>query len=88
LPQFKTAANMLFYNLSVDLKPRNITVLVLHPGIVKTNMGRGWKQGDIEDAQGAVEPGSAANALWKVLMGKGLESTGKFFYRNGEELPW
>jgi NAD(P)-dependent dehydrogenase (short-subunit alcohol dehydrogenase family) len=79
---------MLFYNLSVDLKPRNITVLVLHPGIVKTNMDRGWKQGDIEDAQGAVEPGSAANALWKVLMGKGLESTGKFFYRNGEELPW
>jgi NAD(P)-dependent dehydrogenase (short-subunit alcohol dehydrogenase family) len=84
----KTAANMLFYNLSVDLKPKNITVLVLHPGIVKTNMDRRWKQGGNEDIQGAVEPEAAASDLWKVLMGKGLESTGKFFHRNGEELPW
>ena len=36
----KTAARMLFYNLSVGLKPKNITVLVLHPGIVKTIMDR------------------------------------------------
>ena len=79
---------MLFYNLSVDLKPKNITVLVLHPGIVKTNMDRRWKQGGNEDIQGAVEPEAAASDLWKVLMGKGLESTGKLFHRNGEELPW
>ncbi|KAF2994932.1 hypothetical protein E8E13_001554 [Curvularia kusanoi] len=84
----KTAANMLFYNLSIDLKPRKITVLVLHPGIVKTNMDRRWSQGGNKDVQGAVEPEVAASDLWKVLMSKGLESTGKFFHRNGDELPW
>lgn len=82
----KTAANMLFRNLSVDLKPKNITVLVLHSGIVKTNMDRRWNQGGIENAQDAVEPGVAASHLWKVLNSKGLERTGKFFHRNGVEL--
>jgi hypothetical protein len=35
-----------------------------------------------------VEPGQAASELWDVLKGKGLESTGKFYHRSGEELPW
>ena len=77
---------MLFHNLSIDLKPKNIIALVLHPGIVKTNMDRRWNQGGIENAQDAVEPGVAASDLWKVLNSKGLERTGKFFHRNGVEL--
>jgi len=84
----KTAVNMLFKNLAVDLKDRNIPVILLHPGIVKTNLDQKWKEGVNEDIKGAVEPDVAASDLWRVLMSKGLKSTGKFFHRNGEELPW
>jgi hypothetical protein len=38
--------------------------------------------------EGVVEPDVAASDLWQVLMSKGLESTGKFYHRSGEELPW
>lgn len=84
----KTAVNMLFYNLSIDLRDKNILVILLHPGIVKSNLDHRWKAGGNENVRGAVEPDVAASDLWKVLKSKRLESTGKFFHRNGEELPW
>ena len=80
----KTAENMLFYNLSVNLKPRDVMMLVLHLGIVKVNVDRRREQGVVEDAQSEVEPEVAASDLWKVLTGRGLESTSKIFIRNGE----
>ncbi|KAF2036194.1 NAD(P)-binding protein [Setomelanomma holmii] len=83
----KAAANALFKSMAVDLKDKNVPVIILHPGIVKTNLDSRWK-GSGESLQGAVEPEEAANGLWNVLKGKGLESTGKFFHRSGEELPW
>jgi hypothetical protein len=36
---------------------------------------------------GAVEPEQASSKLWRLLMSKGLESTGKIHYQSGEELP-
>jgi NAD(P)-dependent dehydrogenase (short-subunit alcohol dehydrogenase family) len=84
----KAAVNALFKSMSVDLKDKNVPVLILHPGIVKTNLDRRWKEGGKSDVQGAVLPEQAASELWKVLMSKGLESTGKFYHRSGEELPW
>lgn len=84
----KAAVNCLFKNLAVDLKDKNIAVILLHPGIVKSNLDQKWKTGGNEDVKGAVEPEVAASELWRVLMGKGLESTGRFFHRSGEELPW
>ncbi|KAF3048129.1 hypothetical protein E8E12_010633 [Didymella heteroderae] len=84
----KTAVNMLFKNLAIDLKDRKVPVILLHPGIVKSNLDQKWKDGGNEDVGGAVEPDVAASDLWKVLMSKGLESTGKFYHRSGEELPW
>jgi NAD(P)-dependent dehydrogenase (short-subunit alcohol dehydrogenase family) len=84
----KAAVNALFKSMAVDLKDKNIPVLVLHPGIVKTNLDAKWKKGENADVQGAVEPAQAASELWKVLLSKGLESTGRFYHRRGEELPW
>ncbi len=84
----KTAVNMIFKNLAVDLEDKNIPVILLHPGIVKTNLDQKWKDGGNDDVKGAIEPDDAASDLWNVLNGKGLESTGKFFHGNGEELPW
>jgi NAD(P)-dependent dehydrogenase (short-subunit alcohol dehydrogenase family) len=83
----KAAVNALFKSLSVDLKEKNVPVIILHPGIVKTNLDPRWKDGSSE-VQGAVLPEQAAGELWKVLKSKGSESTGKFYHRSGEELPW
>jgi NAD(P)-dependent dehydrogenase (short-subunit alcohol dehydrogenase family) len=79
----KAAVNALFKSLAVDLKPRDVAVILLHPGIVKTNLG-----GTGAEAKVAVEAHQAATELWRVLMSKGIESTGRWFHRNGEELPW
>ncbi|KAJ4353124.1 hypothetical protein N0V95_003658 [Ascochyta clinopodiicola] len=84
----KTAVNMLFKNLAVDLEDKNVPVILLHPGIVKSNLDKKWKEGGNEDVVGAVAPDIAAADLWKTLMGKGMESSGKFWHRSGEELPW
>jgi NAD(P)-dependent dehydrogenase (short-subunit alcohol dehydrogenase family) len=79
----KAAVNALFKSLAVDLKEKNVAVILLHPGIVKTNIG-----GTGEEAKVAIEADQAATELWKVLMSKGLESTGRWWHRSGEELPW
>lgn len=84
----KAAVNALFKSMAVDLKEKNVPVFMLHPGIVKTNLDRRWKEGGAEDVQGAVEPKQAVVELWRVLMGKGMEATGRFWHRSGEELPW
>lgn len=81
----KAAVNALFKNMAIDLKDRNVPVILLHPGIVKTKLDPRNKEGAVP---GAVEPSHAAADLWKVLATKGLESTGMFFHRSGEELPW
>lgn len=36
----------------------------------------------------AVEPVEAAEKLWEVVKSKSLEDTGKFWHREGMELPW
>lgn len=84
----KAAVNCLFKNLAVDLQEKNVPVILLHPGIVKTNLDQKWKGGGNEDVKGAVEPEVAARGLWRTLMGKGMESSGRFWHRSGEELPW
>jgi NAD(P)-dependent dehydrogenase (short-subunit alcohol dehydrogenase family) len=81
----KAAVNAVFKSMAVDLKDKKIPVILLHPGIVKTNLDPRNKEGGVP---GAVEPEQAASELWKILRGKGLESTGRFFHRSGEELPW
>jgi len=82
----KAGVNGLFKSLSVDLREDGVVVLVLHPGIVKTGLDLRHKEG--VEVEGAVEPEEAARGLWDVLGRKGMESTGKFFHRSGEELPW
>jgi NAD(P)-dependent dehydrogenase (short-subunit alcohol dehydrogenase family) len=40
----KAAVNALFKSMAIDLKSRNVPVLILHPGIVKTNLDPRWKE--------------------------------------------
>ena len=81
----KAAANSLGKSLAVDLKGWGITVLLLHPGIVRTKL-----LSDIESVSDeAVAPEEAARKLWEnVVRDKGMEATGTFWHREGFELPW
>ncbi|KAI2473375.1 NAD(P)-binding protein [Annulohypoxylon bovei var. microspora] len=79
----KAAVNSVFKSLAVDLKDKGVTVVIMHPGMVNTDMVAGM--GPVE---GAVEPEEAAGRLYEVLESKGLEETGKFWHREGYELEW
>ncbi len=79
----KAAVNSIFKNLAVDLKDRNVTVSMLHPGFVRTNLDP-----DVDRNEGVVEPEEAATKLWGLLKGKTVEETGRFWHREGMELPW
>ncbi|KUI56757.1 C-factor [Cytospora mali] len=79
----KAALNMICKNLSLELKDKGVVVVILHPGIVRTNMTLG-----ADDVSGAIDPDEAASKLYKLLVSKGIEDTGKFWHREGYELPW
>ncbi|MCJ1243395.1 hypothetical protein MMC30_000592 [Trapelia coarctata] len=79
----KAALNSISKSMAVDLKEKGVVVLMLHPGIVKTGLDP-----TSHGAEGAVEPELAARELWAVCKAKGMEGTGRFWHRTGEELPW
>ncbi|KAF2483935.1 hypothetical protein BDY17DRAFT_117917 [Neohortaea acidophila] len=79
----KAAVNSIGKSMANDLKEKGIVVALLHPGFVKTNLNTGS-----EHHPDSVEPEEAARKLWGVLMSKSIEDTGKFWHREGNELPW
>ncbi|KAI8963409.1 short-chain dehydrogenase/reductase family enzyme [Daldinia sp. FL1419] len=79
----KSAVNSVFKNLAVDLKGQGVVVVIMHPGIVRTPM-----TSMLREIPGSVGPMEAAEELWVVVKGKGLDETGRFWHRNGLELPW
>lgn len=75
----KAAVNAAGVSLAVDLAPRKIAVVLLHPGFVRTDMtGR----------NGLVDPPEAASGLLARLDELTVETTGRFKHANGEDLPW
>lgn len=79
----KAALNMICKNLSLELGDKGVVVVTLHPGIVRTPMTSG-----LAEPPGAINPDEAARKMYKLLISKGLEDTGKFWHREGQELPW
>jgi NAD(P)-dependent dehydrogenase (short-subunit alcohol dehydrogenase family) len=75
----KAAVNMAFVSLAQDLRGRGISVAVLHPGFVRT---------DMTGHQGFIDPPEAASGLIARIDELNLENTGSFWHENGEELPW
>jgi NAD(P)-dependent dehydrogenase (short-subunit alcohol dehydrogenase family) len=74
----KTALNMAGRSLAVDLKPRGVAVAILHPGMVATRMV----------GFAGIPPEQAATGLLAQLDALSLETSGRFWHANGEELPW
>jgi len=74
----KAAVNMAGVSLAHDLRERGIAVLLLHPGMVATEMtGR----------HGIPVEESAANLISRIEA-LGLEQTGSFQHADGQPLPW
>ncbi|MEN9581823.1 MAG: hypothetical protein RJA70_4832 [Pseudomonadota bacterium] len=75
----KAALNIAGKSLAHDLKKAEISVAILHPGMVKTEM-----TGD----HGQVEPLDAARGLLARIDELSLQTTGGFWHANGQVLPW
>ena len=75
----KTGLNQVVKSLSVDLKPKGITVVSLHPGWVKTDMG---------GPNAPVSIDKSIEGMIKVIERTDINDTGRFLNYDGTELPW
>ena len=75
----KTALNMVSLDLAYDLKARGVTVLALHPGWVRTDMG---------GAEAPITPEDAAAALRRTIAAATFADSGSFLDYDGTRLPW
>jgi NAD(P)-dependent dehydrogenase (short-subunit alcohol dehydrogenase family) len=75
----KAALNQLSKSMAVALGPRGITVIVLHPGWVSTDMG---------GPEAPVTPADSAAGMRAVIDRVTAADNGRFFNYDGEELPW
>ncbi|MEA5537086.1 SDR family oxidoreductase [Crocosphaera sp. XPORK-15E] len=76
----KVALSMAGKSLSIDLKPKNIAVAILHPGFVQTRMTNFTPNG--------ITPEQSVKGLIARIDQLNLENTGTFWHSNGEVLPW
>lgn len=75
----KAALNAIGKSLAIDLAPRGVSVVLLHPGYVATDMVGGT---------GDVTPEQAAKQLIERIDALVPEGSGTFVHANGSPLPW
>lgn len=75
----KCALNMAATSLAMDLEEQGISVAILHPGLVGTEMIGGY---------GDITPEQAAERLALRIEELNLGNTGTFWHSNGDVLPW
>ncbi|MFQ5775502.1 MAG: SDR family oxidoreductase [Kiloniellaceae bacterium] len=75
----KAALNMVCKSLAIDLAPRGITAVVLHPGWVKTDMG---------GPNAAITPAESVEGMRLVIDRLTAKDSGKFLSFDGSEIPW
>ena len=76
----KVALCMAGKSLSVDLKSKDISVAILHPGLVSTRMTGFTANG--------MQPNESVKGLIQRIDELTLENTGTFWHSNGNILPW
>lgn len=75
----KSGVNSAGQSLAHELSPSGISVALLHPGYVRT---------DMTGHTGHIEPSESAALLKARIDELTLASTGVFRHANGEQLPW
>jgi len=81
----KAAANMLGLNLHHDFKKQGIAMIILHPGMVKTDLTKDFHG---MDGLEFITPDEAAAGLIQRVDDLTLATSGEFRHSNGELLPW
>ncbi|KAJ7065760.1 hypothetical protein C8F01DRAFT_1351823, partial [Mycena amicta] len=79
----KTALNMDGKLLSLDLLERGITVVIVHPGFMRTEMTKNVGYDQYWDAGGAVTPDEAATSLIPFIDTFTLTMTGQYWAPRG-----
>ena len=67
------------HGMSHELRRRNVGVLLLHPGWVRTKIG---------GESAALSPAEAVSGMLECIEGFTMEQTGKLFSYRGRELKW
>ena len=75
----KAALNAAMHGLALELQPRGIGVLLLHPGWVRTRMG---------GASAATTPEESVARMLALVDGFALPMSGAFLRHDGIPLPW
>ena len=76
----KVALCMAGKSLSIDLKPNEISVGIMHPGLVSTRMTGFTTQG--------INAKESVEGLLSRIDSLTLDNSGTFWHSNGEILPW
>jgi len=75
----KSALNMVMASAAIDLQPRGITSVILHPGWVRTDMGGPNGEMSVEES---------VTAMRRTLAGITAKDNGCFFEIDGSIIPW
>lgn len=75
----KSALNAVTKSLSIDLMPRGISVLTLHPGWVKTDMG---------GPHALITTRESVESIRSLIEDLSLDTTGRFLDYQGNIIPW
>jgi NAD(P)-dependent dehydrogenase (short-subunit alcohol dehydrogenase family) len=75
----KAALNAAWRSLSIDWRAEGITLAMLHPGWVRTDMGG-------PNAQ--IEPRDSVSGMRRPIAGLSPDRSGAFLNYDGQELPW
>jgi len=75
----KAALNMISKTLSIELKPKGISVGIFHPGYVST---------DMTDHKGDLKPKTSVGNILKLLEKLNIENSGTFWHEDGSIIPW
>lgn len=86
----KAALNMAGVSLARDLRARGVAVVMLHPGVVDTDLFRFAERslGHMARAGDVVTPEQAVRDMLPRIDALTLETSGRFLHRNGQALPW
>ncbi|CAN0137984.1 unnamed protein product [Pylaiella littoralis] len=79
----KCAQNMMGKLFALDVKPKGVAIVCLHPGFMKTSMTEMYA--DKYDELGAIGPEDAAPGLVKAVEDLTLETTGRFIAPQGSK---
>jgi len=75
----KAGMNAMFHGMAHELRRRDVGVLLLHPGWVRTAMG---------GESATLSPAESAKGLMARIEEFSMEQTGKIYSYNGRELKW